>query len=228
VVRHRLAYDIDTLALPIDDVLVGVTAFPVGATAVRTSAGFVMGVHPDLVRWPLRGEVAALQVLAGIPEGIEAAALDDTRGGDEWRIRLKENTLLPAFGLGAREGDLAYDAVTASTRHRYRNATIAAASGYPAAFEMHGDIRTGTSRGRWARSSAHCSATKKTPGCRAAGAACWSGGDLLVRGDRREGSVWGSCTFRTNSSADRCPCWDCLWACLTTSPAAESRHSSAD
>lgn len=135
-----LAYDIDTLALLIDGVLVGVTAFPVGATAARTKAGFVMGVDPDLVRSPLRGEVAALQVLAGIPEGIEAE-LDDTRGGDEWRIRLKENTLLPAFGLGAREGDLAYDAVTASTRQRYRNATIAAASGYPAAFEMHGDIR---------------------------------------------------------------------------------------
>ena len=99
-----------------------------------------MGVHPDLIRWPLRGEVAALQVLAGIPVDIEAA-LDDTRGGDEWRIRLKENTLLPAFPLGGRQADLTYDAVTGSTRQRFRNATIAAAAGFPAAFEMHGDIR---------------------------------------------------------------------------------------
>jgi uncharacterized protein with LGFP repeats len=142
-----LVYDIDTLALLIDGALVGVTAFPVGAAAARTSAGFVMGVHPDLVRWPFKGDVAALQLFAGIPEAIEAV-LDDARGSNEWRLRLKENTLLPTFALGTRRGDITYDAVTSSSQQRFDNVTIVAATGYPDAFEMGGVIRDRYDRGR--------------------------------------------------------------------------------
>lgn len=135
-----LIYDIDTLALLIDGALIGVTAFPAGAASARTTANFVMGVHPDLVRWPFHGDIAALQIFAGIPSHLEAQ-LDDARGNEEWRIRLKENSLRLSFDLGTRAGDIAYEAPSTMSLQAFANVHILAAAGSPAAFEIHGAIR---------------------------------------------------------------------------------------
>ena len=141
-----LAYDGDTLALLIDGAFAGTTAFPQGAAVPSSSAAFVLGVHPDLVRWHFHGDMAALQVFAGIPVNIEAV-LDGARGTDEWRIRLKENMLEPGFGLGTREGDITYEPASGSSQQRHVRATVMASGGYPAAFEIHGPIRDRYERG---------------------------------------------------------------------------------
>jgi len=147
-----------------------------------------MGVDRDLVRWPLRGEVAALQVLAGIPEDIETV-LDDTRGGDEWRIRLKENTLLPAFVWRARR----------RPNLRWRNCVHAAAIpqrhhrcrvGLSAAFEMNGAIRDRYEQGVLGAKLGALLSDEENARVRVAGATCSSEGRSTGprRPERR--SVW--------------------------------------
>lgn len=132
--------DLDTLGLFVNGNLIALTAFPDGTPVPSTTAAFTVGVFTDLTRFAFTGEIALLQVWNGIPVPLEQA-LDDARGNPEWQIRLKENTLLPAFPLGARVGDITYDAGTRMWLQRFVGATIGYATGLPGAYVMYGAIR---------------------------------------------------------------------------------------
>jgi hypothetical protein len=102
-----LVYDLDTLALLIDDSVIAIRAFPDGALQSGPGDVLVCGASVD-GRWPLRGEVAGVQLWKDIPEALEAL-LDAERGSPEWHLTWKENEVQPRHNLGAKMGDFYFD-----------------------------------------------------------------------------------------------------------------------
>ena len=135
-----LVYDLDTLSLFVDGSLVTACPFPDGTLVPATTSELVLGVHPDLVRWPFEGDIALLQIYNGVPEGDEWQ-VDRVRGDAEWRIRLKENELRPDFDLGARQGGIGFDGESGMRLQRFEHATIGYRPDLPGAYVIYGAIR---------------------------------------------------------------------------------------
>jgi len=135
-----LVYDLDTLGLFVDGRLVAISAFPEGPLVPAVTSGLVLGVHPDLTRWPFEGDIALLQIYSGVPLSYEWM-LDQNRGSTEWRLRLKENELRPDFDLGARQGGIVFDGESGMQLQRFEHATIGFRWGLPGAFVIYGAIR---------------------------------------------------------------------------------------
>jgi len=74
--------DTDTIGIFVDGELIALSAFPDGTPKPSNTADLVLGIHPDLTRWPFTGEIALVQVWNGIPPVLEQA-LDDARGNPE-------------------------------------------------------------------------------------------------------------------------------------------------
>jgi hypothetical protein len=134
-----LVYDLDTVGLFVDGALIGVSAFPAGALAGGGAGDFIIGLHPSRNRWWFTGEIAVVQVFAGIPPELEAL-LDGARATSEWFIRRKEMELAGVLDLGPRTGDLERDWPRSATFQLFQGGLISHASGFPQAFEMHGLI----------------------------------------------------------------------------------------
>jgi len=134
-----LAYDLDTLALLIDDSVVAVTAFPAGGLQAGTGDSIFAGTWVDGARWPFRGEIAGVQVWHDIPETIEAK-LDAERGTPEWHLTRKENETRPRLNLGPKTADFYYDPGTSAYIQPFALAVISYSQAHGVAFEMHGLI----------------------------------------------------------------------------------------
>ena len=134
-----LVYDLDTLALLIDDQVVAVSAFPLGRLQAPRGDQLFVGTWVDGRQWPFRGEIAGLQVWLDIPEALEAR-LDADRGTPEWHLTRKENELRPALNLGPKTGDFYFDPAIGSYVQSYALAVISYTESHGVAFEMHGAI----------------------------------------------------------------------------------------
>lgn len=134
-----LVYDIDTLALMIDDEVVAVCAFPQGGMQSPSGDQVHVGTWVDGRRWPFAGEVAGLLIFHDIPEAIEAK-LDVERGSAEWHLTRKENEMRPALNLGPKTGDFYLDPGTGSYIQSYALAVLSYNEAHGAAFVMHGAI----------------------------------------------------------------------------------------
>lgn len=134
-----LVYDLDTLALLVDDRVVAVSAFPRGAMAAGSSDALLLGTWVDGARWPLHGEVAGVQLWTDIPAELEAR-LDAERGSPEWHLTFKENALRPTLNLGPKTADFYFDPATLAWFQSYALAVIGYTEGDATAFVMYGGI----------------------------------------------------------------------------------------
>ncbi|MFV8753002.1 LGFP repeat-containing protein [Nannocystaceae bacterium ST9] len=143
-----LVYDLDTLAVMIDDTVLAVAAFPSGGLAAGTADRLFVGTWIDGARWPFVGDIAAIQVWSGIPEALENK-LDQQRGAPEWFLTHKHAAIRPIMNFGAKTADLYLDSAIGSWLQPFEWGTIAYTVGHGVAFEMHGDIH-----GSWKADSA--------------------------------------------------------------------------
>lgn len=134
-----LVFDIDTMALLIDDRVVAVTAFPRGGMRAGSGDRLWVGTWIDGARWPFVGEIAGVQLWRDIPEALESL-LDAERGSAEWHLMRKENEVRPILNLGPKTADFYYDPGTGSYIQPYALAVISYTEGHPAAFVMYGAI----------------------------------------------------------------------------------------
>ncbi len=98
-----VAFDMDTMAVFINNKLVGITAFSSVELAQANEQRLAIGwVDPE--KEAFTGKMAALQIIDGIPENLENV-LDAQRGKPEWHIRVKENQLGASINLGLSSGN---------------------------------------------------------------------------------------------------------------------------
>lgn len=134
-----LVYDRDTMVLMIDGRVAAVSAFRRGALQPGAGDALFVGTWIDGARWPLNGEVAALQVWRDIPPELAARA-DAERGGAEWHLTLKENEVRTWHNLGPKAGDFFYDTTLRAWIQSYALGVISYVDGDPSAYLTHGAI----------------------------------------------------------------------------------------
>lgn len=134
-----LVFDIDTVALLLDDSVIAVAAFAGGGLAAGSGDRLHVGTWTDGARWPFTGEIAALQLFRDIPPALEAR-LDAERGNAEWHLTRKEHEVRPRLNLGPRTADFYFDPHTAQWIQPFALAVIAYREAHGAAFVMYGAI----------------------------------------------------------------------------------------
>ncbi|MFO0776498.1 MAG: hypothetical protein U0223_02695 [Nitrospira sp.] len=134
-----LVYDLDTLALMVDDTVLAVAAFPRGGLQAPGGDQLYVGTWVDGARWPFGGEIAGVQVWKDIPEELEAK-LDAERGNAEWHLSRKENEVRGMLNLGPKTADFYYDPGTSSYIQPYALAIISYTESHGTAFVMYGAI----------------------------------------------------------------------------------------
>lgn len=134
-----LVYDVDTLALLVDGAVVAVHAYPDGQLQTGTGADLYIGSWVDRARNPFSGAIAAVQVYSGIPEDVEPS-VDACRGGPEWQITWKYNSIRSSLNFGAAQGDITADTEADVYYLEYERGRITYAPGFASACEIHGSI----------------------------------------------------------------------------------------
>lgn len=134
-----LVYDLDTLALMVDDTVLAVAAFPRGGLQAPSDNELHVGAWVNGSRWPFPGDIAGVQVWRDIPADLEAK-LDAERGNAEWHLTRKELEVRPALNLGPRTGDFYYDPGTGSYLQPFSLAVISYTEAHGAAFVLYGAI----------------------------------------------------------------------------------------
>jgi hypothetical protein len=134
-----LVFDLDTVALLVNDTVVAIAAFAHGGLQAPTGDLLHVGTWIDGSRWPLNGEICGLQVWRDIPADIEAK-LDSERGNPEWHLSLKENDVRGRLNLGPKTSDFYFDPGTASYIQPYALAVISYTEAHGSAFVMYGAI----------------------------------------------------------------------------------------
>jgi LGFP repeat len=134
-----IVYDLDTLAVMVEDTVLAVAAFPRGGLHAPSGDQLHVGAWVNGVRWPFPGEIAGVQVWRDIPEALEAK-LDAERGNAEWHLTRKEQDMRPTLNLGPRNGDFYYDPGTGAYIQSFSLAVISYTEAHGAAFIMYGAI----------------------------------------------------------------------------------------
>lgn len=134
-----MAYDEDTLALFVNGSIVDVQALPKGALQALGRNELFVGSWVDGRRDRFIGDLAALQLLAGIPEDLEAR-LDEARSEAVWHISRKRVDCEPQFNLGNEAGSVRFDSSTSAYRQDFERGLIMYHDSMGMAFEMHGLI----------------------------------------------------------------------------------------
>ncbi len=134
-----LVYDVDTLALMIDETVQAVAAFPQGGLRAPAGDQLYVGTWTDGRRWPFGGEIGGVQIWRDIPAELEAK-LDAERGSPEWHLSRKENEVKETLNLGPKTADFYYDGRTNSYIQPYSLAVVSFTESHGAAFVMHGAI----------------------------------------------------------------------------------------
>ncbi len=136
-----MLYDIDTLALLIDDTVLAVTAYPMGELQAPSGDKLYVGTWVDGTRWPFTGEIAGVHIWHDLPKELEAK-LDAERGNAEWHLTRKENEVRSILNLGPKTADFYYDPGTRSYIQPFAIAVISYTEEYGSAFVMYGSILT--------------------------------------------------------------------------------------
>jgi len=134
-----LVYDIDTVALFVDEAIVSVHAFWWGAIDEMTGHDLFVGTWVDGARDHFDGKIAAIQWLAGIPEPLEAQ-LDERRSHPEWFITHKLESLRERLDLGEPLAAIAYQWGSGAYLQPYQHGALMYHDSVGAAFELHGAI----------------------------------------------------------------------------------------
>lgn len=134
-----LVYDLDTLALIVDDTVIAVAAFPRGGLQAASGDQLHVGSWVDGSRWPFGGEIAGLQLWKDIPPALEAK-LDAERGNAEWHLTRKQSEVQPTINLGPKTADFYYDPRTDSYIQPFALAVISYTEAHGVAFVMSGAI----------------------------------------------------------------------------------------
>src|SRR5919201_1849562 len=134
-----LVYDIDTLALFVDEAIVSVHAFWWGEIDELTGHDLVVGAALDGSRNHFDGKLAAIQFLAGIPDALEAQ-LDERRSSPEWFITHKLETLRQRLDLGEPITPIKYQWANGAYLQHYEGGAFMYHDSIGAAFELHGAI----------------------------------------------------------------------------------------
>jgi hypothetical protein len=158
-----LIYDLDTLALIVDNTVLAVSAFPLGGLQAPTGDQLHVGTWVDDIRWPFVGDIAGVQVWRDIPADLEAK-LDAERGNAEWHLSRKENEVRGTLNLGPKTADFYYDPVTSSYLQPYSLAVISFTEAYGTAFVMYGSIVAKWRSDQNLRSSLGALASDELPG----------------------------------------------------------------
>jgi hypothetical protein len=134
-----LVYDIDTVALYVDEAIVSVRAFWWGEIDEFAGHDLFVGTWVDGARDHFDGRIAAIQWLAGIPEALEAQ-LDERRAHPEWFITHKLETLRERLDLGEPLAAIAYQQGSGAYLQHYEYGALMYHDSVGAAFELHGAI----------------------------------------------------------------------------------------
>lgn len=136
-----LVYDIDTVALFVDEAIVSVHAFWWGAIDEFAGHDLFVGTWVDGARDHFDGRIAAIQWLSGIPEALEAQ-LDERRAHPEWFITHKLETIRERLDLGEPLDAIAYQWASGAYLQHYEYGALMYHDSVGAAFELHGAIYT--------------------------------------------------------------------------------------
>jgi hypothetical protein len=131
-----VAYDVDTLAIFVDNVISSVHGYPQGAITAAGAQSLTIGSAADGSAHFV-GALAAVRWNDDIPSNLEVQ-LDDRRSGAEWHITYKNES--PGVDLGAVSGSIAADPASGASIQNYASGLIMFTDGAGVAFEMHGDI----------------------------------------------------------------------------------------
>jgi hypothetical protein len=134
-----LAYDLDTLGIFLDGQIASVRAFPKGRIDLLSKSDLYLGTWVDGRRNHFDGEVAALQLTAGIPPELERQ-LDERRTSARWFITHKEELLRPELDLGNPATAPTYNEDTGAWSQPYDRGAFMYHPGAGSAFEIHGAI----------------------------------------------------------------------------------------
>jgi hypothetical protein len=134
-----LVYDIDTVALFVDEAIVSVHAFWWGAIDEFGGHDLFVGTWVDGARDHVDGRIAAIQWLAGIPDALEAQ-LDERRSRPEWFITHKLESLRERLDLGEAVTAIAYQWGSGAYLQHYEHGALMYHDSVGSAFELHGAI----------------------------------------------------------------------------------------
>jgi len=134
-----LVYDIDTVALFVDEAIVSVHAFWWGAIDEFAGHDLFVGTWVDGARDHFDGKIAAIQWLAGIPTAL-GAELDERRAHPEWFITHKLETLRERLDLGEPLTAIAYQWRSGAYLQHYEYGALMYHDSVGTAFELHGAI----------------------------------------------------------------------------------------
>lgn len=134
-----LAYDFDTLALFIDENLIGVHGLPNGTIELKNNKKLFLGTWVDGNRNQLNGSLAALKWFNKIPLEFESL-LDEKRSSPEWYITYKHAQIKNTISTGKLTKAIKYDGVVGSYTAFFEKCAIMYHETVGAAFEMHGSI----------------------------------------------------------------------------------------
>jgi hypothetical protein len=134
-----LVYDLDTVALFVDEEIVSVHAFWWGAIDELAGHDLFVGTWVDGARDHFDGKLAAIQWLAGIPEELEAQ-LDERRAHPEWFITHKLETLRERLDLGEPLSAIGYQWRSGAYLQHFEHGALMYHDSVGAAFELHGAI----------------------------------------------------------------------------------------
>ncbi|MFY9942285.1 MAG: hypothetical protein WAK57_08935 [Desulfobacterales bacterium] len=161
-----LVYDLDTLALMVDDTVLAVAAFPRGGLQAPSGDQLWVGTWVNGARWSFGGEIAGVEVWRDLPEALEAK-LDAERGSAEWHLTRKENEVRPSRNLGPKTADFYLDPATGAYLQPYALAVISYAELHGSAFVMYGSILAKWRSDENLRRSLGALASDEIPGRRA-------------------------------------------------------------
>ena len=132
-----LVYDLDTLALVVNNQLISIHAFPEGVIEKSAGTTIYFGTGADGQTHHFSGELAGFQWYDGIPLHLQQT-MNAGRFLVEWFVSHKYEALRKTFQTGGRTGQLTYLSSIGAYIQRYENCAIMYSSGQ--AFEMHGAI----------------------------------------------------------------------------------------
>ncbi len=134
-----LVYDIDTVALFVDEAIVSVHAFWWGAIDEIPGHDLFVGTWVDGTRDHFDGKIAAIKWLAGIPDALQAQ-LDERRSHPEWFITHKLESLRERLDLGEPLAAIAYQWGSGAYLQHYQHGALMYHDSVGMAFEMYGAI----------------------------------------------------------------------------------------
>lgn len=133
-----LVYDMDTLAVFVDEVIMSVHAFPSGEIEEFLGSLYV-GSSVDGTRNHFDGRIAAIQWWAGIPDALQEQ-VDERRAHPEWFITHKVELLRHRLNLGEPNTAISFKRGIGGYIQHYQGGALMYHDSLGVAFEMHGAI----------------------------------------------------------------------------------------